>query len=990
MPDAFFQKKRKRSGGAGGVAQKGRGKRGAEREDEGVDDAVADALDDDDLLHQYDDAPLDDDAAAAAAETPAEAKVRLARLYLEGLRDAHHEDVVEGVDAAEIDRELIAARLQKDVQETGGRQHVFVADRLAPPPPDDVLAARGHRLTVTCAASSAGATSFFSADKAGRIVQWSLRDGRALCVFPRRARHAGASGDAPRVRSRTSGAAGRRERAMQQRKMRQDTGTTHAQVPVYAGAVALAPGEGHTADIYTLAVSSDGRYLASGGRDRHIGVWSVAASPTAPVGKTQESTRWLRALTGHKDAIRTLAFRGDSPELFSASYDRTVKVFDVAQLSYIETLFGHQEAIQDLSCLRAERAVTAGGRERACRLWKIREESQLVFRGGARSKLHDLLEGGDLIHTRSSRPEVYEGSIDCVAMIDDHHFLSGSDSGSIALWSIAKKKPVFTWPAAHGFDERPVDAEGPPLPRYITSLACLPYGDVFASGSWDGRIRLWKLDGGLRAFRPLFEIAAPGIVNSLQLMTPEVERASDYPVQPALWRRRGGLDRALGEATDTEEAPAAGGKADESGGGVVRMDDAPTGTALAGATTSGGDRLAVIRRDTKGRVLGHKEGIAPLLIAGIGTEPKADRAGISLWVRHYRGEMLRPAVSSRELLSANFNQDFSCVAIGTRSGYSITNCEPFGRVYAKDDAPVGLVEMLFCTSLVAVVSLSDANNSTSPRRLQIVNTKRQSTICELVFPTAIVGVRLNRRRLIVVLDASMYVYDISNMKLLHTIESGPNPQGICALSPSSDRCFLVYTAHVPSADADRDDADVARAPACGDVVVYDLLTLTMVNVVRAHKSRIGALAVNANGSLLATASHVGTIIRVFSLPDGKLLYQFRRGTYAARVFSITFNATSTLLCVTSDTETVHLFRLTPGGAGAVPPASDPDAALTRKRKGSFLDSWRSQSATLGKNVIGSVGGYLPHTLTEMWEPARDFAFLRLPTPRVRAIAALSR
>lgn len=39
------------------------------------------------------------------------------------------------------------------------------------------------------------------------------------------------------------------------------------------------------------------------------------------------------------------------------------------------------------------------------------------------------------------------------------------------------------------------------------------------------------------------------------------------------------------------------------------------------------------------------------------------------------------------------------------------------------------------------------------------------------------AVKLNRRRLVVVLEERIYVYDISNMKLLHEIETSPNPQG---------------------------------------------------------------------------------------------------------------------------------------------------------------------------------------------------------------------
>lgn len=52
-------------------------------------------------------------------------------------------------------------------------------------------------------------------------------------------------------------------------------------------------------------------------------------------------------------------------------------------------------------------------------------------------------------------------------------------------------------------------------------------------------------------------------------------------------------------------------------------------------------------------------------------------------------------------------------------------------------------------------------------------------------------------------------------------------------------------------------------------------------------------------------------------------------------------------------------------------------------------SLRRKSLQVGKSLTHSVGGYLPNTLTEMWEPSRDFAFLRLPTSGARCIVALS-
>lgn len=43
--------------------------------------------------------------------------------------------------------------------------------------------------------------------------------------------------------------------------------------------------------------------------------------------------------------------------------------------------FGHQDAVAALDALSRERCVTAGGRDGTVRVWKIPEESQLVFYG---------------------------------------------------------------------------------------------------------------------------------------------------------------------------------------------------------------------------------------------------------------------------------------------------------------------------------------------------------------------------------------------------------------------------------------------------------------------------------------------------------------------------------------------------------------------------------------------------------------------------------
>jgi len=162
--------------------------------------------------------------------------------------------------------------------------------------------------------------------------------------------------------------------------------------------------------------------------------------------------------------------------------------------------------------------VTAGSADRTCRWWKVEEEVQLVLRGGGRSRTHPDTPG-----STAPGAEFVENSIDVVCMLDDSHFVSGGNSGSISLWSTGKKKPIFTVQFAHGLDGEGYNpllesSQAKPQPRWITSLAAIRGTNVFASGSWDGAIRLWVLDEQLRNFKPAGTLPLAGFVNKISIL----------------------------------------------------------------------------------------------------------------------------------------------------------------------------------------------------------------------------------------------------------------------------------------------------------------------------------------------------------------------------------------------------------------------------------------------------------------------------------------
>ena len=55
---------------------------------------------------------------------------------------------------------------------------------------------------------------------------------------------------------------------------------------------------------------------------------------------------------------------------------------------------------------------------------------------------------------------------------------------------------------------------------------------------------------------------------------------------------------------------------------------------------------------------------------------------------------------------------------------------------------------------------------------------------------------MNRKRLVVVLEDQIYLYDISNMKLLYTIETSPNPQGSWSSQPPIEKRALNSTSNL--------------------------------------------------------------------------------------------------------------------------------------------------------------------------------------------------
>uniref|UniRef100_A0A8C3WDS3 WD repeat domain 45 n=1 Tax=Catagonus wagneri TaxID=51154 RepID=A0A8C3WDS3_9CETA len=138
--------------------------------------------------------------------------------------------------------------------------------------------------------------------------------------------------------------------------------------------------------------------------------------------------------------------------------------------------------------------------------------------------------------------------------------------------------------------------------------------------------------------------------------------------------------------------------------------------------------------------------------------------------------------------------------------------------------------------------------------------------------------------------------------LLALVGGGSSPKfpeisGLCDLCPSLEKQLLVFPGHK-----------------CGSLQLVDLAstkpgTSSAPFTINAHQSDVACVSLNQPGTVVASASQKGTLIRLFDTQSKEKLVELRRGTDPATLYCINFSHDSSFLCASSDKGTVHIFAL---------------------------------------------------------------------------------
>ena len=136
-----------------------------------------------------------------------------------------------------------------------------------------------HKKSLTALAVSSNNSFLFTASKDGCLVKWSLLDG-----------------ERPKMLIRKKSAAKEKD------------------------------GKNHKSIINAMAISYDGKFLATGDDSKVVFIWNCT------------NFEFVKCFQGHRGPVTGLAFARNKNVLYSSSKDSSVKTWDLDQMGYVETL----------------------------------------------------------------------------------------------------------------------------------------------------------------------------------------------------------------------------------------------------------------------------------------------------------------------------------------------------------------------------------------------------------------------------------------------------------------------------------------------------------------------------------------------------------------------------------------------------------------------------------------------------------------------------
>ena len=201
---------------------------------------------------------------------------------------------------------------------------------------------------------------------------------------------------------------------------------------------------GHTHQVPHIKISKDCRFVVSGSFDKTVKIWNIE-------GQSLEAS-----FEGHTHFVRCVEFSEDGDTIYSGGADKSLRQWGLSKKLTTNVFNGHTDWIRRLAAVPGSDKFVSAGKDKTVRLWSIKNGLEHTFTG--------------------HKDEVWGLAV----TPDGQYAVSGSHDKTVKMWNLTTKSLEHTF---EGHE------------NWVTFVFITPDGHYAVTPSHDSTIGIWDLPG---------------------------------------------------------------------------------------------------------------------------------------------------------------------------------------------------------------------------------------------------------------------------------------------------------------------------------------------------------------------------------------------------------------------------------------------------------------------------------------------------------------